>query len=313
MLTLAALPAGEVAHRLHGPGLRLRTGPLVFCIRSQVPEVLQGLLALYGQHPVPADDEFADFHVAVNHATGLRRLVRPQVYFGIGGDSPFAPLPGPQGLPMLEWGMNWCVSGTCHQYLILHAAVLERHGQALVMPAPSGSGKSTLCAALVLRGWRLLSDELALIEPATGALVPLPRAVSLKNASIDVIQRFGGEALRFGSVVRDTLKGRVGHFAAPLDSVLRAQETARPGWIVLPRYKADAPAKLLRLPRGQTLMRLIENSFNYNVHLEAGFNTLANLVQASTCSSFEYGHLDEAVALFEHMAETTRTAPNAPR
>jgi predicted ATPase len=30
----------------------------------------------------------------------------------------------------------------------------------VILPAPPGSGKSTLCAALVTRGWRLLSDEL---------------------------------------------------------------------------------------------------------------------------------------------------------
>jgi hypothetical protein len=43
--------------------------------------------------------------------------------------------------------------------------VLERGGRALLLPAPSGSGKSTLCAGLAFNGWRLLSDELALLDP----------------------------------------------------------------------------------------------------------------------------------------------------
>lgn len=34
----------------------------------------------------------------------------------------------------------------------------------------TGAGKSTLCAALCADGWRLLSDEMALIEPDTGRL-----------------------------------------------------------------------------------------------------------------------------------------------
>ena len=305
MLTLSSLSADELAHRLQGPGLRLRTGPLVFCIRSQLPQVLQGLAAMYGGHPVEEPGGFSDFHVSVDRARGLRRWLRPKLYFGIDGDNPFAPLPGNQGLPMLEWGLNWCVIGNCHQYLILHAAVLERNGRALVMPAPSGSGKSTLCAALLFRGWRLLSDEMAIIEPATGMLIPLPRAVSLKNASIEVIQRFAGDAVRFGSIVHDTSKGRVGHFAPPLDAVQRADERAAPGWIVFPRYLADAPADLARLPRGQTLMRLIENAFNYNVHRHTGFEALANLVQASTCHTFDYSDLNEAVTLFERMADNT--------
>ena len=171
------------------------------------------------------------------------------------------------------------------------------------MPAPSGSGKSTLCAALLFRGWRLLSDELAIITPASSLLVPLPRAVSLKNASIEVMQRFAGDKVRFGSIVHDTTKGRVGHFAAPSDAVRRADELAAPGWIVFPRYEAGAPANLAPLPRGQALMRLVENAFNYNVHQRGGFEALANLVQASACRTFHYSDLDEAAALFQRMAD----------
>ena len=304
MLTLSALPSGELADRLRGEGLRLQTGPLVFCIRSRINDVLQGLTALYGEHPVLDPSSFADFDISVDRAGGLRRWLRPQLYFGVDGSSPFAPLPGNQGLPMLEWGMNWCVSGSCHQFLVLHAAVLERNGRALVMPAPSGSGKSTLCAALLFHGWRLLSDELALIDPATGHLHPMPRAVSLKNASIEVLQDFVGPALQFGSVVHDTVKGRVGHFAAPRLSVLRADETALPAWVVFPRYEAGAPAVMTGLSRGQALMRLIENAFNYNVHAAGGFQALANLVQASLCAEYRYSDLGQAVRDFEQAAQS---------
>lgn len=307
-MSLSALPPRELAQRLRGAGLRLQTGPLVFCIRSRIDEVHQGLIALYGDHTVLDPGSFADFDVSVDRAGGLRRWLRPQLYFGVDGSSPFAPLPGNQGLPMLEWGMNWCVSGSCHQYLVLHAAVLERNGRALVMPAPSGSGKSTLCAALLFHGWRLLSDELALIDPATGHLQPMPRAVSLKNASIEVLKAFVGPALQFGSVVHDTVKGRVGHFAPPRPSVLRAHETVLPAWIVFPRFEAGASAVMTRLSRGQALMRLIENAFNYNVHAAAGFQTLADLVQASHCAQYRYSDLEQAVRDFEQLAQT---APGA--
>ena len=99
--------------------------------------------------------------------------------------------------------MNWCISAHAHQFLILHAAVLERGGVALIMPAPPGSGKSTLCAALALSGWRLLSDELALIDPGSGRVWPLCRPVSLKNRSIEVIRHFAPEAV-FGPVAEGT-------------------------------------------------------------------------------------------------------------
>ena len=105
--------------------------------------------------------------------------------------------------------------------------------------------------------------------------------------------------------MHDTSKGRVGHFAPPLDAVRRADENALPGWIVFPRYRPDAQADMAPLPRGQALMRLIENAFNYNVHRHAGFETLANLVQASACHTFDYSNLNQAVTLFDRMADNT--------
>ena len=144
--------------------------------------------ALRGARRSRPTHEFADFHV-VGAARDPVAALDPAH-----GDVPireharhFNPLPAEQAFPLLEWGLNWCVATQCHQYLILHAAVLERGGRALIMPAPPGSGKSTLCAALVARGWRLFSDELALIEIGGGQIVPLPRPISLKNESIDRI------------------------------------------------------------------------------------------------------------------------------
>src|SRR5690349_22879332 len=181
MLTLADLPRRELAARLAGPGLVLRTGPFTNRIRTDVPLLRDGLALLYADYPVAEPGGFADFNLSLHRAGGLRRWYRPQVHFAQEGVAPFKPLPLAQAFPMFEWVMNWCVTHRAHSYLIIHAAVLERHGRALILPAPPGSGKSTLCAALVTRGWRLLSDEMTLVRLSDGALLPVPRPVSLKN------------------------------------------------------------------------------------------------------------------------------------
>src|SRR2546423_11656048 len=120
---------------------------------------------------------FADFQVSLT----ARRWWKPQVLFRFDDTPAFHPLPADQAFPILEWGLNWCVSAHCHQYLIVHAAVLEQGGRALLLQGPPGCGKSTLCAGLASRGWRLLSDELALIDPATAEVAALARPISLKN------------------------------------------------------------------------------------------------------------------------------------
>lgn len=294
-----ALP--RLRQQLRGDGLRLRTGPVVSCIRSPLAVVAEGIALHYTQHPVEAPDAFADFHVSVERPRSLRRWIQPQVVFRFDGDLPFAPLPGPQGFPLLEWGLNWCIYSHCYQYVTLHSAVLERGGRALILPAPSGSGKSTLCAALAFRGWRLLSDELAVIDPGSGQVVPVPRPISLKNQSIAVIGAFAPEAA-FSPAVPDTLKGSVAHLRPPSDAVERGQERAVPAWVVLPKYSPGAPATLSPLPRASAFMTLVENTFNYNVHGRDGFVTLAALIDRCDCYQFTYGNLDEAVTVFERLA-----------
>jgi hypothetical protein len=219
------------------------------------------------------------------------------VLFQSDGYSPFKPLPFDQAFPMFEWGLNWCVSSNADRYLMIHAAVVEKGGFAAILPAPPGSGKSTLCAALVNRGWRLLSDELALIRLGDGELIPLPRPVSLKNASIDIIRQYE-PGVTISREVRDTMKGTVAHMKAPTDSVIRSNETVRAAWVIFPKYREGAATSLEVLPQSRTFMRVADNSFNYSLLGIKGFETLAGLIDKSLCYDFTYSKLDEAIETF---------------
>lgn len=284
----------------------LRTGPFVTRIRMALPLVAEGLTAMYPQGSLMQDDNvFVDFRVAIGPPPGVRRWIRPQALFWFDGVSPFKPLPADQAYAMFEWGLNWCISNHLHDYLILHAAVLEKHGRTLVMPAPPGSGKSTLAAGLMLSGWRLLSDELAIIDRKRMELIGLARPISLKNASIDVIRQFSSEAV-IGRIVKDTVKGAVSHLRATEDSHRRVFERARPGWIVLPKYMAGAHPCLVPLEKGKTFMTVAEGSFNYGLLGEAGFHAMSALVEASDCYRFEYSRLEDAVRVFGQLAEQKR-------
>lgn len=302
-MKLLQLPRAELRRQLAGAGVWMRTGPFSLKLQSRVPFVAEGLAELYGQFEVrSAHEAFADFHVSVNPPGGMRRWLRPQVSFSFDGMQPFKPLPRDQAFPMLEWGLNWCVSTQAHQYLIIHAAVVEKNGLAAILPAPPGSGKSTLTAGLVLSGWRLLSDELTLIHRKSGLIQPLPRPVSLKNQSIDVVRSFDPDVY-INRASRDTVKGTVAHMRPPRDSVLRQHEAARPGWVIFPQWQAGAATVLTPRSRAQTFMFLAQNAFNYS-HLGAdGFRVGTALVDQSTCYDFRYSDLHQAVRAFDRLAE----------
>ncbi|HSJ47739.1 MAG TPA: HprK-related kinase A [Gammaproteobacteria bacterium] len=302
MIPLDSLAAGEILQRLRSPGgLALRTGSFVVRIHSPMPAVADGVALLYRDFPLAEDGAFADFHVRVYPPAGPRRWWHPQVLFALDQIIPFKPLPASQAFAMLEWGLNWCVSNYAHQFLMLHAAVIARDGRAVILPAPPGSGKSTLCAGLVNRGWRLLSDELTLIDRGTGLITPLPRPVSLKNQSIEVIRAFAPDAV-LGPVARDTAKGTVSHMQPPPASVRAADELARPAWIIMPRYQTGAPADLTALPKGEAFIQAADQSFNYSLLGQEGFEAMGRLVEDCECLRFHYGDLEEAVAVFDHLA-----------
>jgi HprK-related kinase A len=304
-LKIRDLPAGSVIRHLQEGTLRLRFGPFVANIRSDIARLGEEIAVIYGESELESQQSFADFHVEVLREPGVRRWMRPQARFYFDGQPSFIPLLTQQAFAMLEWGLNWCVASHAHQYLAIHAAIVEKDGRAALLPAPPGSGKSTLCAALVQRGWRLLSDELALYDMDSGLVHGMARPINLKNASIDIIRNFAPEAV-LTRPVDGTTKGTIALLKPPAESVRRVAEPVRPTWIVLPAYAAGAAPAMEPQSRARTFMLLAEQSFNYDVHGQRGFEAVGRLVDACGCHRFRYSALDDAVAAFDALLRESR-------
>ncbi len=217
------------------------------------------------------------------------------------GRSPFAPYTLDHAFPALEWGINWCVATRAHHLLMLHSAVVERDGYAMLFPAAPGHGKSTLCTALIHSGWRLMSDEFGLVRPEDGSMLPMPRLIPLKNESIDVMRRFRPEAMIGPSFV-GTRKGTVAHVRPPEESLRRSDEPARPRWFVVPRWGEGTALSLEPLPKSQAFMMVATNAFNYEVLDETAFRLVAGMVDASDCYALVYSDLDEAIAVLDGLS-----------
>jgi HprK-related kinase A len=306
-VNISDLSLDDLKQRLGTSGIYLRTGPFVTRLRSKIPSVVNNLALLYAYNNLLVTEGFADFHVNLATPRGLRRWYRPQVMFRFDDQVPFKPLPYQQAFPMMEWGLNWCVSNHAHQYLILHSAVVEKDGFAVILPAPPGSGKSTLCAGLVNRGWRLLSDELGLISLDNLKLVPLARPVNLKNESISVIKKFAPQAIFTGEFA-DTNKGTVALMRAPLSSVVRSNELVKPACIIIPNYMSGAETHLEHESKGNMFMHVADSAFNYSLLGLTGFETLGRLIDRCDCYTFTYSKLQEAITTFDELAAVNSSA-----
>ncbi len=289
------LKQGKIAHLLRNDGVRIQIGPFAVSLRSRLRRVAEQIAFFYADYPRVAEDAFVDFHIQINNPTGLRHWIRPQAIFSFDGFAPFKPLPEDQAFAMFEWGLNWCIATTAHQYLIVHAAVVAKNGQAVILPGEPGAGKSTLCAALVSRGWRLLSDEMAMIDPGGLSITPVPRPIGLKNESIAIMKNYA-DGVQIGPPVTDTAKGTVAHMRPPAESVAHADSDAQPEHIIFPAYSAGADTQLERIEKAHGLTRIAEQSFNYHILGREGFETLTRLVSRCPAFDLRYSQLDSAIA-----------------
>jgi HprK-related kinase A len=277
---------------------RLRIGPIGFRIGSDWRSPVAMLEDLYRDYPAP-DDGIPDFNVHLFAARPWRRVLRPSMH--IGGDFVIpdaAPLPLAQGLLAAEMGMNLQMALGQRRYLLLHASAVERDGRALLMSGASGAGKSTLAALLMARGWRLMGDEFALVEPDTGLVHAFPRLISLKNEAIGVAEAALPEG-RFGPLLEGTPKGAIRHLLPDPRAIAAMAEPAVPALILFPSFGFAAAKR--EVLASETFVRLTQASTNYVALGQRGFDALSGLVRAVPARAIDYPDTATALAQVERL------------
>lgn len=281
----------------------VRIPPFNVRVRSAYPSVARHLTAFYPDYGQLAESDFIDYDLRILPGRGVRRLTARQARFFLDSHEPFLPLPANQAAPLFEWGLNWAIASRPLGYLIMHAAVLARADHAVILPGMPGAGKSTLCASLTfLANWRLLSDELAILDPERGVLLPNPRPICVKNESIEVVNTFPGATL--GPAYHDTRKGTVSHIAAPRSSIEAAEQPAICRWIVFPRFAAGASPRSEEIGRAEAFALISEQSFNKERMGAIGFEALCRMLGGARCFTIEYGSTRDGLHLISQICAT---------
>ncbi len=207
----------------------------------------------------------------------------------------------------LTWhAMREATAGDDH--LLVHAGVVAREGEAILLPADSGSGKTTLVAGLVRAGFDYLSDEIAAIDPTTLEVAPFPLSLSVKPGSMDlladVLPDLSDDVGRF-------LEGRMP--VRPDDIRPEAVgPVSRVRYVISPRYEAGSRTTLEPCSRGQGLADLGRNVFNFPSFGSRGLYVLADVVREADCYRLRVGDLDEAVDVISRLAGGHPRRPSGP-
>ena len=280
----------------------VNTYPFSFKVSSDFSFVLDNLSSIYSARLL-SESSHADFNVSISLPRIYGAPLLNRALFNLDGFSPFTRGPKEHSCALLEWGMNWCVSQYATDRLVVHAACVARSDKGIILSGDSGSGKSTLSCALMHSSYRLLTDELTLINLKDNLVTPFVRPVSLKDGAIDVIKNLYSESV-LGKVAENTHKGSVGHCRPTDDSWSNMRESATIANILFPKYDNTCSNLSVRIVEPlEALSRLVEQSFNIHILGAQAIRSLQYICENASAYEIRYSHTQDAIEFVNSLYE----------
>lgn len=167
----------------------------------------------------------------------------------------------------------------------LHASSLSFHGRAVAVVGEAGAGKSTTAAALALRGWPVLGEDVCALADSGGHYQVLPAypRVCLWPDSVDFLfssrdalpLMVAGWEKRFLSL--DGSRAQFASSPAPLAAIFLLDE----------RSDLDSTPSVRPISQRESLLRLVQNTY-MNWYLDRRqraeeFDVLTRLIASTEC------------------------------
>lgn len=203
---------------------------------------------------------------------------------------------------LLEVELDLFIADQVNDRYLLHAGAVSRNEKGIILPGPSESGKSSLSLALTSKGYRYLSDELAVLDPSSGELHPFPKPVSIKDKSVfpDIVQN---DNFWLGPENGDEGNERPVWYVHPEDVASGSISPPVPvRYIIFPRYNPDEAPRLQALRPDEALRKLIDNSVNFARFGRNGLRLLSALVADARCFSLSVNGLAATTSLIDELA-----------
>jgi hypothetical protein len=289
-------PAPDLTLDLHG---------VVVHVRSELPDLIDGLRTSWGAMVVdssrsrgPRDGDVTTIRV---------REERGEVILEDGEGTHMVAPGGSPLIALFDRVVNALNRGLDRTgILAIHAGAVEIDGRAVILAGPSGRGKSTLVVELVRQGAGLLSDESALVDRDDRTVLPYPRALHLRPATVALIPGLqvpeglprhdlgGGSEVAIGpDRIADLLGGRRS-MGATLGGVVLLDE----------RLDADAAPRIASVPAAVAVMELLRGTTSASWDLGRARDRLIGVIAAIPCIRVQAGDLAATGAAVANWART---------
>lgn len=176
----------------------------------------------------------------------------------------------------------------------LHAGLVARNGQGVMLAGGGGAGKSTAALCCLTGGFDFLGDDYIVLESAEDGSFTGHSLYSSAFLDPEHLTRFSGLA---SHAVRGRYAEEDKHLLL-LSKLFAGRLPARVPirYVLLPRVRAGGQARLAVATRGEALRRLVPSCLLRGPRLgREGFNVLVKLVERVECRWLDLGADLEAV------------------
>ncbi len=177
-------------------------------------------------------------------------------------------------------------------HLLLHAGAAACRNRGVVLPGDKGCGKTTFTACLVRDGFSYLSDDTTALSLETGKLIPLPRALHIKNSGM-ASALFSNGTIRLASY--DGVSGRYPACYALPQARQVAKGPVEPVCVIFPCFRPGKRTSLRPLRGSRAAVLLARQAQNLSDNMQRGFESIAGLADKTPAYSLDYGHVNQAV------------------
>jgi hypothetical protein len=175
---------------------------------------------------------------------------------------------------------------------MIHAGVVAGPNGAILLPAAPHGGKSTLAAALTYSGYKLLSDDTAILDGPTETIHPFPIGLSLRSGSWPVLTDMIPELSRTPELVSGSEVLKI--VAPPCSRIALAPLPV--STVIFPSYGADRREALGELSPGQALVKLSDAGL-WVPHRDENVPQFLKWLENLPCYQLEYSNLEAALDL----------------
>ena len=272
-------------------------------LTSNVPQVLDLIDATYAAFRVPGTSRSDAMPAAPERppAAEFRLIDAGDDGYRIEspvGRSALVRSPGDGAIAILEAMVGAVVAGLHRQGLLaVHAGAVSGPRGAVVVAGRSGQGKSTLVLGLVRRGFGLLSDELAILDPSDGRVHPYGRAIHVRPATLGLIPELAPIASRplitlgggtewsvAPAEAAGLLGGRLGE-ALPLAAVVLLD--GQPDPVAQPRLRDEFPAV--------AAIELLRSTWAASADFSGTLEAVGGMLAGVPCLRLTVGQFDATV------------------